>query len=268
MTTARAKLFEHHLGGPIKAHLESRGLTVSQEVRHTDEKRVTRAADIIAISSSLTVAVEMKLTTSTELLAQAVHWLDFADEVWIAVPALTSKAPAAIEARQLAIAVCAWKGIGVLTVRRLEQTEEIAMARGVAPDNPIVVVVHEAERQHGRNVAELRDALRPGHSDGSHAAAGSKLGVRLSKTQERNEAVRVYLESRGGLVPLEEMTGLKIGGSLRIFREDVEAKKVPCVRINGCGPVIMLEIVREGYEAPVYSERDLRTAPRDRVAHG
>ncbi len=268
MSAARTKLFEHHLGGPVIAHLEGRGLTVHQEVRHRDAAAVWRAADIIAISSSLTVAVEMKLTHSTELLAQAVHWIDLADEAWIAIPALTSKAPLAIEARRVAVEYCAWKGIGVLTVRQVEKTEEAALARGVAPHDPLVVVVHEAERQHGRNVAEIRDQLRDEHRDGSHASAGAKSGRRVSNTQGRHDAVRAHLAACPKRIARLDHVARALHVNEHTLRDEVEREKVATVRLNGLPLEMCLELVPAGEERPLYSGRSERTAPRNRVAFG
>lgn len=265
MTSARTKLLEHHLAAPVKAFLEGRGLTPYEEVRHRDAAGIWRAADIIAISSSLTVAVEMKLTHSTELLAQAVHWLDLADLVWIAIPALTSKAPLAIEARRVAIDYAAWKGIGVLEVRKLEKTEEAALARGIEPRDPIVVVIHEPERQHGRNVGEIRDQLRREHRDGSHAGAGSKTGERVSKTNLVLQEIRAYLAECHGKAPLDSV--------VRAFKAPwlipkVKAGQVPRIRFNGSALVAILELVEAGSEAAIETDRSSRTAPRERRAYG
>ena len=265
MTTARDKLLERDLAGPVKAFLESRGLTPHEEVRHRDAAGIWRAADIVAIDDRLTVAVEMKLTHSTELLAQAVHWLDLADLVWIALPVLTSKAPLAIEARRVAIDYCFIKGIGVLEVRKLEKTEAAASFRGLEPSTPLVAVVHEPERQHGRNVAEIRDQLRQEHRDGSHAGAGSKTGARVSKTNLTYQEIRVYLAEHGGRAPLD--------GIVRAFEvpwiiPKVKAAEVPCIRYNGSAVVAILELVEPGREGAILSERSSRTAPRERRAYG
>jgi hypothetical protein len=249
MSTAKSPLYERDLALPVKDYLRAEGWELYEEVSYAG-----KISDIVATRGDELAVVELKTSLGFPVICQAKNWLEHANCSWIAVPS-----GKATPEREEALEVCAWRAIGVLVVRPLSKLEEERQARGeLGSAEPRVRVVQAAVPQPTFPYA-LRAVLAPEHQ--THAPAGSKTGVRWNATTERHAAVRSYIEEHGGTVPLEDVVPA-LGGSTTILRESVEAARMPMVRLNGAGPSVMLELVTEGDEAPIYSTRSLRTRPR------
>lgn len=263
--TGRSKLFERDLADPVKAFLKAEGWDLFEEVPHAG-----KVPDIVGVWSLFggdrLGVFELKTSLGYPVQAQALFWCDHAHSTSIVVP-WAKMTPE----RQLALDVCAWKGIGVLEVRKLEKTEEAALARGVEPKTPRVVWLHDARNCTPKDDgAGLREALAPQHQGGAYAGAGTKTGTaeapRWTLTERRREAVRAYLATAGDVAPFDVVAAHVGCGDTRAPRSLLlkwaQAGEISRVRLNGCETVLRLELVEPGEERPLYSERSLRTAPR------
>lgn len=110
MTTPRTTRFtaETDLGPPVVEWLTAEGFEVYQEVE------VGSIADVVGVRGPQFVVVEMKLSLSWELLAQARGWRWCTHQVWVAVPRAKSSS-----GRHTAIQCFEQMGVGVVEVDRL-----------------------------------------------------------------------------------------------------------------------------------------------------
>lgn len=167
---------EVELAGHVIAWLQDQNWTVYQEVEFRGS-----VADIVATQGQLITVVEAKRSYGFAVLEQAVHWLRFANYVWVSVWDLRRRRGRRHRGADFGRMVAEKFGIGVLNVEPDGVTRE-----AVSP---------EFRRKLARSPI-LRDALREEHR--TAAQAGTNRGGRYTPFRATCDALKsVVLESPG-----------------------------------------------------------------------
>lgn len=156
------KRWESEVAAIAKAWLESRGLTVYQEVE-ADEGR----ADLIGRGRTDLVAVETKLRLGLGVLVQAHRWRHVATECWAILGY-----PVPIDARFVVDATVAATGIGIGWANNFGRTVEIVHA---AVPNRLVKTGRLLKCLHD----EQRDGAAAGTNGGGYSTAFRRTATRL-----------------------------------------------------------------------------------------
>ena len=109
----KKKVVETDLADPIRSWFTEQGYEVYQEVCLSGG-----SCDIVATTSKLTVAVEMKTSLNFDVFAQALRWVGRAHFVYVAVPKAKGRELAKLFAENL--------GVGILEVYKQEVKEVVA----------------------------------------------------------------------------------------------------------------------------------------------
>ena len=118
--TAKVKLKETDLYGPVKSMLEAQGYEVKGEVT---------GADVVAIKNGCDpVVVELKTGFSLTLFHQAIERLRLTDLVYVAVPRGSGKAW--LKSHKANKTLCRRLGIGLITVRMRDLFVEVHLDPG------------------------------------------------------------------------------------------------------------------------------------------
>lgn len=155
---------------PVKAWLEERGYDVYTEV---ESKYTGGRADIVAVAGPAVTVVEMKLTLSLDLIAQAVRWKPFVNYVFIAVPQSRHR-----KIHGYADIFLRREGIGLLEVRDYGHFTDVRA---------------RLEARFNRRVNDhIRKSLVPQHKElpGGHAGGGYVTPYRITI-----DRVKQYLRS-------------------------------------------------------------------------
>ena len=251
-----AKLQERDLAAPVRARLKSLGYTVSEEVGY-----LGKIADFIGSDDGADIVVEMKTDVTLDLLAQVEFWKEHTTERWIAVPVEKGKPT---RARLAGYRICREWGIGVLVVRPLDKREQERASRGEDLTSGLldrVTVVVEATSDHIVDTRPLAATLTKRHQV---ELAGSKLCVRVNRTQTAHEEIRQYLDAMGGSATVER-TAKYVGVSTQILIGWATDGSIVGVQLDMRGADITLRRVAVGEEAPVYAGTS-KSNPRRRVA--
>lgn len=250
------KLQERDLAAPVRARLRSLGYTVSEEVGLDG-----RIADFVGSAGNCAVTVEMKTDVTLALLDQADFWRSRALESWIAVPDAKGS-PAST--RLLGYRLARDMGLGVMTVRPLDKREHERANAGEDMSAGLlarVTVIHEAHLQSNGDSSRLLSVLTKRHQV---EQAGSKLCVRVNKTQTIHQEIRDYLDTMGGSATLERVSK-GIGYGMWTILEWAEAASIVEVQLDMRGVDVMLRRVAAGDEEPVTAGTS-KSNPRRRVA--
>lgn len=129
---------EIDVAAEAKRWLKCKGLSVYQEVV-VEEAR----CDLVGTGEPGLIAVECKLGLGFDVIAQALRWVDCANEVWVAV----RHQPRESNARLLAVEFCRGRGVGVLTV--------------LTGRTAVVSTRVRAAHRHPKHLDRMRVALHP-----------------------------------------------------------------------------------------------------------
>jgi hypothetical protein len=210
---------ETELGPPVVEWLTREGFEVYQEVD------VGPIADVVGVRGPLVVVVELKLTLSFDLLAQARGWRWCAHQVWAAVP-LAKRT----DGRRMAIDCFEQMGVGVLEVDRRHDGEAY-VARAIVRPTFIRLA-------GGRKY--IAPALR--EENRTLAKAGSPAGARdWSEFKQTCRAVRELVRAKPGATIREVVAGL----DHHHYATDAGARASLVERI-GRGVVEGVQIRRDG----------------------
>lgn len=174
---------ESDLFPPLKQWLEERDYDVYAEV---ESGRTGGRADIVAVSGPAVAVVEMKLSLSLDLIAQAVRWLPYANYVYIAVPYSKHR-----KLHNYASLFLKREGIGLLEVD-IHTNHRYTGAR--------CVIRPKFQRRVDNHI---RESLVPQHKDlpGGHAGGGYVTPYRLTIDEVKDFLTRRRRWQRNGWDP-------------------------------------------------------------------
>lgn len=168
---------EKDIGVPVIQWLEEQGWEIFQEVQGPGGG----VADIVGRLGSIVCVVELKMSLTTDVMAQAKRWLRYAHWVFVAVPHARDS-----DGRQLAMWICELLGIGVMTVS------------GPMTDGPegLRVTIKKQPRLQRKIEKSLIDTLEPEHK--TFAVAGGRHGRRWTPFQATCERIASYVRDNPG----------------------------------------------------------------------
>lgn len=173
---------EQELGPPVVTWLRERGFDVYQEVKHGG------VADLVGLAEAKPqrlVVVELKLSLSLDVLAQADSWRKQAHLVYVAVPRVKGGAD---KGRYFAYRVAESFGIGVLELER----------HGVYAGLSSVEIRQKVEAPIRRRIESgrysLLAALRPEHKQKEWARAGAAGGGHWTEFKHTASRLRRVVE--------------------------------------------------------------------------
>lgn len=250
------KLQERDLAAPVRARLRSLGYKVSEEVTF-----LGKIADFIGSDDNSDIVVEMKTQVTLDLLAQVEFWKEHTTKRWIAVPVEKGEPT---RARLAGYRICREWGIGCLVVNSLDKREQERFNRGEDMSAGLldrVTVIVEAASDHNVDTRPLASTLTARHQV---EQAGSKLCVRVNRTQTAHQEIRDYLDAMGGSATVERTTK-HVGISVRLALGWATEASIVGVQLDMREVDIMLRRVPVGDEVPVYAGTS-KSNPRRRVA--
>lgn len=167
---------ESDLFPPVKAWLEEKGYEVYSEVSSAS---AGGRADVVAVSGPAVAVVEMKLSLTLDLIAQALRWKLFSNYIYIAIPRGKSRRLSGYVQNLLRR-----EGIGLIEVDFPERTRYL---RRTEVYNPVKCRFHRRIDDH------LRESLTDKHKQLPGGHAGGGYVTNYSQTIDR---VKDYLEYR------------------------------------------------------------------------
>ena len=178
------KLSETSLAAPVVAWLRDMEWDVYQEVQVGDD-----IADIVATKGPLLYVVEVKVSLSLKLLAQAARWLRLAHYVSVALPFEIGKGR--YLERSFAEKYMAENGIGRITVKDSE------------------VDVNRIDPKFHRCVESKHIRNRLNEKQKTALSAGSKGGGYWTPFKETCQALREFVERNPGCTMKSAIDGIK-----------------------------------------------------------
>lgn len=255
------KLAETDLGEPVQAWLEAEGWTVYREVKYRDPSTGSIwIADLVITRAGEVGVVELKTSLGIAVMAQAYRWRRLAHVTYVAAPAEKKRAiDAPSPTRRHGLDILAGHGIGVLVVRQVSKAEQLAAMRpGAEPPGLVALVAVAVEPGEPRDVTGDALVAALHEEQKSFSAAGTKNGRRWSPREKAFKAIRELLEERGGAAPIED-AARAAGFSPRVVTDWAKKKRIEGVRLDARTVVVMLQRVAPGQEAPITSDRMMKS---------